>query len=40
MKFTLRKSKPLDHFNDPKAFKNYSNDMQDVYKNIENINNV
>ena len=26
----------LDHFNDPKAFKNYSNDMQDVYKNIEN----
>ena len=25
----------LDHFNDPKAFIEYSNDMQDVYKNIE-----
>ena len=25
----------LDHFNDPRAFKEYSNDMQDVYKNIE-----
>ena len=25
----------LDHFNDPKAFMEYSNDMQDVYKNIE-----
>ena len=24
----------LDHFNDPKAFMEYSNDMQDVYKNI------
>ena len=28
----------LDHFNDPKAFMNYSNDMQDVYKNIEEYN--
>ena len=25
----------LDHFDDPKAFIEYSNDMQDVYKNIE-----
>ena len=25
----------LDHFKDPKAFMEYSNDMQDVYKNIE-----
>ena len=24
-----------DHFNDPKAFIEYSNDMEDVYKNIE-----
>ena len=28
----------LDHFKDPKAFMEYSNDMQDVYKNIENYN--
>ena len=28
----------LDHFKDPKAFKEYSNDMKDVYKNIENYN--
>ena len=25
----------LDHFDDPKAFMEYSNDMQDVYKNTE-----
>ena len=25
----------LDHFNDSKAFVEYSNDMQDIYKNIE-----
>ena len=25
----------LNHFNDPKAFMKYSNDMQDVHKNIE-----
>ena len=25
----------LDHFNDPKTFIEYSNDMLDVYKNIE-----
>ena len=28
----------LDHFKDPKAFMEYSNDMEDVYKNIENYN--
>ena len=28
----------LDHFNDPKTFMEYSNDMQDVYKNIEEYN--
>ena len=28
----------LDRFNDPKAFIEYSNDMQDVYKNIEEYN--
>ena len=28
----------LDHFKDPKAFMEYSNDMQDVYKNIEDYN--
>ena len=28
----------LDHFNDPKTFTEYSNDMRDVYKNIEDYN--
>ena len=28
----------LDHFDDPKAFMEYSNDMQDVFKNIEDYN--
>ena len=28
----------LNHFNDPKAFIEYSNDMQDVYKNIQDYN--
>ena len=28
----------LNHFNDPKAFMDYSNDMQDVHKNIEDYN--
>ena len=28
----------LDHFKDPKAFIEYSNDMQNVYKNIEDYN--
>ena len=28
----------LDHFSDPKSFIDYSNDMHDVYKPIENYN--
>ena len=33
--FYLTKEKTqLKHFNDPKAFIEYSNDMQDVYKSI------
>ena len=28
----------LNHFNDPKVFIEYSNDMQDAYKNIEEYN--
>ena len=28
----------LDHFDDDKAFTKYSNDMQDIYKNIEGYN--
>ena len=28
----------LDHFNDPKDFIEYSNDMQDIYNYIENYN--
>ena len=28
----------LDHFKDPTAFMEYSHDMQDVYKNIEDYN--
>ena len=33
-----RESSGLKHFNDPKAFTEYSNDMQDVYKNIDEYN--
>ena len=33
-----RESVGLKHFNDPKAFIEYSNDMQDVYKNINYYN--
>ena len=33
-----RKSTGLKHFNDPKAFIEYSNHMQDVYKNINHYN--
>ena len=33
-----RKKVGLDHFKDPKAFIEYSNDTQDVYKNIEDYN--
>ena len=28
----------IDHFNEPKAFVEYSNDMRDVYKNIDEYN--
>ena len=28
----------MNHFNDPKAFIEYSNDMHDVYKNIDEYN--
>ena len=30
-----KESTGLKHLNDPNAFTEYSNDMQDVYKNIE-----
>ena len=33
-----RKSVRLKHLNDPKAFMEYSNNMRDVYKNINNYN--
>ena len=33
-----RENVVLDHFNDPKNFMEYSNDMPDVYKNIEGYN--
>ena len=33
-----RESVGLKHFNDPKAFIEYSNDMHSVYKNIDNCN--
>ena len=33
-----RESIGLKHFNDPEAFMEYSNDMHDVYKNIDNYN--
>ena len=33
-----REKVELGHFKDPKAFIEYSNDMQDVYKNIEDYN--
>ena len=33
-----RESTGLKHFNDPKTIIDYSNDMQDVYKNIEEYN--
>ena len=33
-----RKDVGIDHFNDPKAFIEYSNDMHDVYKNIDEYN--
>ena len=33
-----REKVELDHFKDPKALIEYSNDMKDVYKNIEDYN--
>ena len=33
-----RESAGLKHFNDPKVFIEYSNDMHSVYKNIDNYN--
>ena len=33
-----RESTGLKYFNDPKAFIEYSNDMQDVYKNTDEYN--
>ena len=33
-----RKNTALKHFNDSKAFIEYSNDMDDIYKNIEECN--
>ena len=33
-----RESAGISHLNDPKAFIEYSNDMHDVYKNIDNYN--
>ena len=35
---TKREKVGLKHYNDPKAFTEYSNDMDDVYKNIEECN--
>ena len=34
----MRESTGLKHFNDPKAFMEYSNDMQDVYQNTDEYN--
>ena len=33
-----REGVDMDHFNDPKAFIEYSNNMHDVYKNIDEYN--
>ena len=33
-----RENVGLNHFNDPKAFIEYSNDMQDIYKSIDECN--
>ena len=36
--FNKREKVRLKHYDDPKVFIEYSNDMQDVYKNIEEYN--
>ena len=33
-----RKNVGINHFNDPKTFIEYSNDMHDVYKNVDEYN--
>ena len=35
-----RENTGFQHFNDPRAFIEYSNDLQDVHKNIEEYNTV
>ena len=35
---SIREKAGIDHFNDPKAYIEYSNDMRDVYKNIDEYN--
>ena len=34
----IREKVRLDHYDDPKAFIEYSNDIQDIYKNIDEYN--
>ena len=34
----MNESVDINHFNDPKAFIDYSNDMHDVYENIDDYN--
>ena len=34
----IREKSGLNHYDDPKALMDYSNDMQKVYKNIEEYN--
>ena len=34
----VREKVGIDHFNDPKAYMEYSNDMHDVYKNNDDYN--
>ena len=36
--YLINKREGKNHFNDPKAFIEYSNDMHDVYKNIDEYN--
>ena len=38
MQFTKRESTGIKYLNDSKAFIEYSNDMNDIYKNIEKYN--
>ena len=35
---SMREKVDIDHFNDPKAYIKYSNNMRDVYKNIDDCN--